>query len=199
MRTYVRKIWAVGSNLNWAYSLNNYSLNHLPNQLHRTSRQYSSAEFWRDLWRALLTIISSSYADSLSMVDRDVAMGVFPAAMFLGPVLGHIMSSPLTESHLAWQWSAWTMMSTCFGILYVSLYLRCIRRPCCEKRLSVSDMKRKIGHDILHLMQRQRTSRVFWIIIWQCCFVWYWFDCRSNAQFYHVRHFDGLKLDVIVT
>ncbi|RDW84883.1 hypothetical protein BP6252_02473 [Coleophoma cylindrospora] len=70
---------------------------------------------------APLAIVSSSYVDFLSMVDRGVAMSVFAAAVFLGPVLGPIVGSFLTESYLGWRWTAWItmIMSAFFGVLYL--------------------------------------------------------------------------------
>ncbi|KAF2761152.1 MFS general substrate transporter [Pseudovirgaria hyperparasitica] len=59
---------------------------------------------------APLGVTSAIYVDMLHIVDRGVAMSVFAAAVFLGPVLGPIMGSLIVHSHLGWRWTAWVTM-----------------------------------------------------------------------------------------
>ena len=56
---------------------------------------------------APLAIIGGTLADFWNPVDRGVAIAIFAASTFLGPVCGPIIGSFVTQSHLGWRWTAW--------------------------------------------------------------------------------------------
>ncbi|GLB40859.1 putative MFS general substrate transporter [Lyophyllum shimeji] len=49
-------------------------------------------------------------ADIWSAAGRGPATSLFTASVFLGPVLGPIISGYIVESHLSWRWVFWVMM-----------------------------------------------------------------------------------------
>ncbi|KIN05524.1 hypothetical protein OIDMADRAFT_38051 [Oidiodendron maius Zn] len=68
---------------------------------------------------APLGIVGGAMADFWDPVDRGVAVCVFAAATFIGPVAGPIMGGFITQSHLGWRWTAWItlIMAAFFGTL----------------------------------------------------------------------------------
>ncbi|KIM93298.1 hypothetical protein OIDMADRAFT_173323 [Oidiodendron maius Zn] len=68
---------------------------------------------------APLAIIGGAFVDFWNPVDRGVAMCVFSAATFIGPVVGPIMGGFITQSHLGWRWTAWItlIMAALFGAI----------------------------------------------------------------------------------
>ncbi|MCJ1248048.1 hypothetical protein MMC30_005263 [Trapelia coarctata] len=56
---------------------------------------------------APLAVVGGALADFWNPVDRGVAIAIFSAATFIGPVAGPIMGGFITESYLGWRWTAW--------------------------------------------------------------------------------------------
>ncbi|KAJ9502622.1 hypothetical protein H2202_001743 [Exophiala xenobiotica] len=56
---------------------------------------------------APMTLISAVYADFWMPAERGTATAVYSAAVYIGPTLGPIFGSLLTESSLGWHWTAW--------------------------------------------------------------------------------------------
>jgi MFS transporter, DHA1 family, multidrug resistance protein len=56
---------------------------------------------------APLVIVGGAFADFWNPVDRGVAVAIFAAATFIGPVAGPIVGGFVTQSHLGWRWTAW--------------------------------------------------------------------------------------------
>ncbi|KAG6826910.1 hypothetical protein H0H92_013935 [Tricholoma furcatifolium] len=59
---------------------------------------------------APLTISGGVIADIWSAAGRGPATSLFTASVFLGPVIGPIISGYIVESHLSWRWVIWVMM-----------------------------------------------------------------------------------------
>ncbi|MCJ1478148.1 hypothetical protein MMC13_006824 [Lambiella insularis] len=73
---------------------------------------------------APLAIAGGALADFWGPVDRGIAIAMFSAATFIGPVAGPIMGGFITESYLGWRWTAWiTLIMVAFfsaiGILMI--------------------------------------------------------------------------------
>lgn len=66
-----------------------------------------------------LACVGGAMADIWDPVDRAVAIAMFSAATFLGPVLGPIIGGFITESYLGWRWTAWITLiaSSFFGLI----------------------------------------------------------------------------------
>lgn len=56
---------------------------------------------------APLAIVGGAFADFWNPVDRGVAVAIFAAATFIGPVAGPIVGGFVTQSYLGWRWTAW--------------------------------------------------------------------------------------------
>ncbi|BCS19810.1 MFS transporter [Aspergillus puulaauensis] len=54
-----------------------------------------------------LAVVGGAMADFWDPIDRAVAIAMFSAATFVGPVLGPIVGGFLTDSYLGWRWTAW--------------------------------------------------------------------------------------------
>ena len=73
---------------------------------------------------ALLAIVGGALADFWNPVDRGVAVSIFAAATFIGPVADPIAGRFLTQSHLGWGWTAWLTLiiaafSGCIAVIIV--------------------------------------------------------------------------------
>ncbi len=70
---------------------------------------------------APLVIVGGAFADFWDPVDRGVAVAIFAAATFIGPVAGPIVGGFVTQSHLGWRWTAWLtlIMAAFFGSIAV--------------------------------------------------------------------------------
>jgi len=68
---------------------------------------------------APLAIVPGMQIDFWTTVDRGVSQAVYAAAVFMGPCLGPVIGSFITESYLGWRWTAWItlIMSALFGVL----------------------------------------------------------------------------------
>jgi len=71
-----------------------------------------------------LSIIGGALNDFWGPVDRGVAICFFAGATFLGPTLGPIIGSFLTQSYLGWRWTAWItlIMAAFLGTIAVFAY-----------------------------------------------------------------------------
>ncbi|CAF9903599.1 MAG: hypothetical protein GOMPHAMPRED_000417 [Gomphillus americanus] len=71
-----------------------------------------------------LAVIGGALADFWDPVDRGVAICFFAGATFLGPVLGPIIGSFVSQSYLGWRWTAWLtlIMASFFGGISIFLY-----------------------------------------------------------------------------
>jgi MFS family permease len=73
---------------------------------------------------APLAIVGGALADFWDPVDRGIAICVFAAATFIGPVAGPIVGGFITMSYLGWRWTAWItlIMAALFwtiGLIFV--------------------------------------------------------------------------------
>ncbi|MCJ1438899.1 Citrinin biosynthesis cluster MFS transporter mrr1 [Xylographa pallens] len=73
---------------------------------------------------APLAIVGGALADFWGPVDRGVAVAMFAAATFIGPVAGPIMGEFITQSHLGWRWTQWitlimVTLFTALGLLII--------------------------------------------------------------------------------
>ncbi|MCJ1229926.1 hypothetical protein MMC12_006597 [Toensbergia leucococca] len=59
---------------------------------------------------APLAIVGGYLADFFDPVKRGLAVAVFAAATFVGPILGPIVGGFITQSYLGWRWTAWITM-----------------------------------------------------------------------------------------
>lgn len=95
---------------------------------------------------APLGLNSATYVDILGPVHRGVAIAVFASSVFLGPTLGPIVGSFVTESYLGWRWTAWITMiiaglCTGLGIIIVpetSVSIR-LQRKAKRRRLEMKE------------------------------------------------------------
>ncbi|KAJ6574555.1 MFS polyamine transporter [Mycena capillaripes] len=63
-------------------------------------------------------------ADIWSVENRGLAMSLFAAGLFLGPVMGPIVAGYIVESSLSWRWVFWVMMmfaGVCFIFMTLTL------------------------------------------------------------------------------
>jgi len=81
--------------------------------------------FFGGVFSSVLPAVVGGYlADFFDPVKRGLAMAVFSAATFIGPIMGPIIGGFITESYLGWRWTAWiTMIMAVFfgGIGFVLL------------------------------------------------------------------------------
>lgn len=56
---------------------------------------------------APIAIIAGIFADVYGPVHRGIAISVFSTTVFLGPALGPVVGSFITESYLGWRWTAY--------------------------------------------------------------------------------------------
>ncbi|KAJ5953032.1 uncharacterized protein N7479_011445 [Penicillium vulpinum] len=73
---------------------------------------------------APLAIVSGILADMFEPVERGIAMAIFAAATFIGPVAGPIVGGFVTISYLGWRWTEyitaiWAFAISGIGILVV--------------------------------------------------------------------------------
>ena len=54
-----------------------------------------------------VTLVGTSYADFWEPAQRGSASALYSAACYLGPTIGPIAGSYITESSLGWRWTAW--------------------------------------------------------------------------------------------
>ena len=59
---------------------------------------------------APLAVVGGALVDFWNPVDSGVAIAIFSAATFIGPIAGPIVSGFVTESYLGWRWTAWILL-----------------------------------------------------------------------------------------
>ncbi|TQB68352.1 Citrinin biosynthesis cluster MFS transporter mrr1 [Monascus purpureus] len=66
-----------------------------------------------------LAIIPGALADFWGPVERAIAISLFSAATFVGPIFGPIIGGFIVDSSLGWRWTAWITMipASFFGII----------------------------------------------------------------------------------
>lgn len=66
---------------------------------------------------APMSLVSATYGDFLSPVGRGNASSIYAVVCFVGPTLGPIIGTYITDS-LGWRWTAWItlLMAAFFGI-----------------------------------------------------------------------------------
>ncbi|KAI9734518.1 MAG: Citrinin biosynthesis cluster MFS transporter mrr1 [Cirrosporium novae-zelandiae] len=72
---------------------------------------------------APLGIVGGALADFWDPVNRGIAIAVFAAATFLGPVFGPILGGFIVPSHLGWHWTAWITMIMAALFWLIGLFL----------------------------------------------------------------------------
>ncbi len=73
---------------------------------------------------APLTIVGGALADIWDPVERGVAVSIFSAATFIGPVAGPIVGGFVTQSYLGWRWTAWlTLFMAAASLLLAVLFV----------------------------------------------------------------------------
>lgn len=56
---------------------------------------------------APLAISGGAFADLWGPADRGIAIALFAAATFVGPIAGPVMGGFMVQSYLGWRWTAW--------------------------------------------------------------------------------------------
>lgn len=66
-----------------------------------------------------LAVTPGALADMFSPIDRGVAVSLYAAAAFIGPIFGPIVGGFIVDSSLGWRWTAWItlILASAFGIL----------------------------------------------------------------------------------
>ncbi|KAI9702586.1 MAG: Citrinin biosynthesis cluster MFS transporter mrr1 [Candelina mexicana] len=70
---------------------------------------------------APLAVVGGALADFWGPVDRGIAVCIFAAATFIGPVAGPIMGGFITKSYLGWRWTAY--ITLIMGSFFCSIAL----------------------------------------------------------------------------
>lgn len=86
-------------------------------------------------------------ADTLDPVDRAVAVAIFAAITFIGPVAGPVVGGFITMSYLGWRWTEYitAIMGFFFGTVCFSSYPRLSIPSCSNNGLSTYDTKPRTG------------------------------------------------------
>lgn len=75
------------------------------------------------LFSAPMTLIGGSFADIWDSKDRGMAMAIFSAAPYMGPVMGPIFGGLLADHAPTWRWIYWTFLIIAGFIYSVFLVL----------------------------------------------------------------------------
>ena len=70
---------------------------------------------------APLAVVGGALADFWNPIERGIAVAIFAAATFIGPVAGPIMGGFIVESHLGWRWTGWITMIMAALFLVIGL------------------------------------------------------------------------------
>lgn len=106
-------------------TLSFYTLFHLGQALGQNMETVIITRFFAGFFAcAPLTNSGGIIADIWDPSTRGIATSVFTMNVFLGPVLGPVVGSYVTVSHLGWRWVFWVMMifagfCTLFGIAFL--------------------------------------------------------------------------------
>ncbi|KAI0295170.1 MFS polyamine transporter [Multifurca ochricompacta] len=108
--------WGPGSELvgrrpAMIFSLAIYTILHLGQALAQDMKTVIITRFFAGFFACSpLTNSGGVIADIWDPVNRGVATSVFSTTVFLGPVLGPVISGYIVVSHLGWRWVFWVMM-----------------------------------------------------------------------------------------
>ncbi|KAH8429433.1 MFS transporter [Aspergillus melleus] len=97
-----------------------------------------------------LAVVGGAMADFWNPIDRAVAIAMFSAATFVGPVLGPIVGGFITDSHLGWRWTAWITLiaSATFGMIALIIIPETYAPVILQKR--AARLRRETGNWALH-------------------------------------------------
>ncbi|KAL3473986.1 major facilitator superfamily domain-containing protein [Aspergillus californicus] len=97
-----------------------------------------------------LAVVGGAMADFWDPVDRAVAIAMFSAATFVGPVLGPIVGGFLTDSYLGWRWTAWITLiaSGSFGLIAWFIVPETYHPVLLQRR--AARLRRETGNDALY-------------------------------------------------
>jgi MFS transporter, DHA1 family, multidrug resistance protein len=82
--------------------------------------------------------------------DRGVAVSVYAAAAFIGPIFGPIVGGFIIDSSLGWRWTSWItlILATAFGIASLILVPETYGPLILQRR--AARLRREIGNWALH-------------------------------------------------
>ncbi|KAH9061862.1 MFS polyamine transporter [Lactarius vividus] len=106
-------------------TLSCYTLFHLGQALAQNMETVIITRFFAGFFAcAPLTISGGIIADIWDPTTRGIATSVFTMNVFLGPVIGPVVGSYVTVTHLGWRWVFWVMMifagfCTIFGFAFL--------------------------------------------------------------------------------
>ncbi|KAF8205974.1 multidrug transporter [Mycena galopus ATCC 62051] len=122
--------WGPGSELVgrrpiFVFAMSMYTILHLGQALAKNIQTMLICRFLAGFF-AISPLVNSGglIADIWDAERRGIAMSMFTAAVFLGPVAGPIVSGFILESSLTWRWVFWVMMmfaGTCTTIMTFTL------------------------------------------------------------------------------
>ncbi|KAL2829158.1 major facilitator superfamily domain-containing protein [Aspergillus cavernicola] len=97
-----------------------------------------------------LAVVGGAMADFWDPIDRAVAIAMFSAATFVGPVLGPIVGGFLTDSYLGWRWTAWITLiaSGSFGTIAWFVVPETYHPVLLQRR--AARLRRETGNEALH-------------------------------------------------
>ncbi|KAL2864466.1 MFS transporter [Aspergillus lucknowensis] len=97
-----------------------------------------------------LAVVGGAMADFWNPVDRAVAIAMFSAATFVGPVLGPIVGGFLTDSYLGWRWTAWITLIAAgsFGTVAWFVVPETYHPVLLQRR--AARLRRETGNESLH-------------------------------------------------
>jgi multidrug resistance protein len=97
-----------------------------------------------------LAVVGGAMADFWDPVDRAIAIAMFSAATFVGPVLGPIVGGFLTDSYLGWRWTAWITLiaSGSFGTIAWFIVPETYHPVLLQRR--AARLRRETGNEALH-------------------------------------------------
>ncbi|PLB51231.1 putative MFS multidrug transporter [Aspergillus steynii IBT 23096] len=97
-----------------------------------------------------LAVVGGAMADFWNPIDRAVAIAMFSAATFVGPVLGPIVGGFITDSHLGWRWTAWITLiaSATFGLIALVIIPETYAPVILQKR--AARLRKETGNWALH-------------------------------------------------
>ncbi|KAG2421854.1 hypothetical protein HFD88_005830 [Aspergillus terreus] len=97
-----------------------------------------------------LAVVGGAMADFWDPIDRAVAISMFSAATFVGPVLGPIVGGFITDSYLGWRWTAWITLiaSATFGSIALFIVPETYGPVLLQRR--AARLRRETGNWALH-------------------------------------------------
>jgi len=99
---------------------------------------------------AAMAVTPGVLADIFSPKDRGVAVSVYAAAAFIGPIFGPIVGGFIVDSHLGWRWTAWVtlILASAFGIASLILVPETYGPLILQRR--AARLRRETGNWALH-------------------------------------------------